>query len=626
MKKGWALGGLVLAALGVRALSWLRVFHDGRVFFFGNDSWYHMRRIEYAVGHDLRLPGLDPYLNFPDGGASLWGGLFDKLAAAAALLSGAAYRGAPGLEAFCAWLPAVLGALCVLAVFLLGRSFFGEREGFVGAAVLAVLPGHVQYSVLGNLDHHVLECLLFGAASAALVRGRDVPGPRCALAAGALLWLLFLTHPALACLYAAVLWAAALAGAAQGWMNPAAPWAFLAPAVLLLPGSFRSLSGAAGVSRLGGAPAWLMYEGPSFLQPLLLAFCGLSLLLALRLRRARSNAGRIAAAAAGLGVLGAALAWPLASGAGELFKRDPWLKFIAETRPLLAPSPEAPWALGFAAQNFGYWFFLQPVWWLWTWRRPVRGRPDYFLLVWSGALLALVNIQLRFMPVFALALALALASAAVRLWDLAAGRAAWRRAAVVAVLAAGLWPSWVWLQALGKGSRFKYLTLSDQVYEMLLALRDRSPATAGYENAEGKPEYGVLAPWDFGHAIVYLAHRPVVADPFGHGVGRSYRYYAAVTPEAALRELGGVRYVMAQDLTYPLTQRILADYLGVGAGHPLRRGDWLELFHMKLLAQDPARTELFGGHRLVYRSPDGRESLYEVAAPPFPSRGSDFVH
>jgi len=32
--------------------------------------------------------------------------------------------------------------------------------------------------------------------------------------------------------------------------------------------------------------------------------------------------------------------------------------------------------------------------------------------------------------------------------------------------------------------------------------------------------YGVLAQWDFGHAIVYYGHRPAVANPFQQGIGR----------------------------------------------------------------------------------------------------------
>ena len=604
---------LAAFALGVRALAYRRAFHKGHVFFFGNDSWYHMRRVEFAVRHDLRLPGLDPYLSFPDGGATLWGGLFDRLAAAAAVLSGAAYRGRHALESFCAWVPAVLGGLCAVPAFLLGGRFFGPREGVLAALFLAVLPGHVQYSLLGNFDHHVLESLLFGCATVALLRLRDdSPRPllRESLLAGGVLWLLFLTHPALSSVYVGVIWSAVMS---ERRFPREAAWAFFLPALLLLPWAVASLQPMPGVSRLGTAPAWLMYEQHSFLQPLLLGFCGSSL-LAWRGIREKAPAARIVGWALATGVLLAVLLWPLASGAGELFKHDPWLKYIAETQPILSPSPVKHFDPSFAFQTFGYWFLAFPVWWAWDWRR----RGDPFLAAWSAALFILVNIQLRFMPVFAYAQALALASAAVAAWDKAASskrNAGAARAAMAALLLAGLWPSGAWLWALAKGSRYKYLTISDQVYEMLSALKDSSPATSGYDDADRKPEYAVLAPWDFGHAVVYLARRAVVADPFGHGVRRSYGYYAAATPQEARARLDGVRYVMGQDLSDPLTHRIHADYLKPPAGHPLLTGDWRSLFHMKLLLdvpmKDAAGRLTTWGHRLVYRSEDGRESLYE---------------
>ena len=166
-RRAWVLLGLVLLTLGMRSICYLRTFHNGHVIFFGNDSWYQMRRIEFAVHHDLRLPDVDPYLNYPEGGATLWGGLFGHIIAGAAVLSGAAYLDLHSLEVFCAWFPPVFGALCVLPLFFLTRRWFGPREAVWACVFLALLPSHAQYTLLGNLDHHVLECLFFGASSAA---------------------------------------------------------------------------------------------------------------------------------------------------------------------------------------------------------------------------------------------------------------------------------------------------------------------------------------------------------------------------------------------------------------------------------------------------------------------------
>ena len=604
----WTLFALVVVTLGMRSAGYLRAFHHGHVIFFGNDSWCHMRRIEFAVRHDLRVPEFDPYLNFPQGGTPVWGGLFDHLIAGAAVLSGAAYLDQHSLEVFCAWAPAVMGALCVLPLFFLAYRWFGLREAVAAGVFLALLPSHAQYTLLGNLDHHVLECLFFGASSAAILWLCDAPPGqilRRTLVAALLIWLLFLTHPALGCLYIGVVWCGAAVSAWSGRLARGAGWAFFLPAVLLLPYAFESIAGFRGMSRLSATPSWVMYEQLSFLHPLLLIFCGLSVMAL-----AEKGRARVVLSLAALGSL-AALAWPLSAGSVDLFKHDPWLKYIAETRPILIPSPEAGWDASFTVQVFSYWFFAFPLWWVWVW----RAKRDLFLNVWTAAVFLLVNLQLRFMPIAAYALAIALASTLVWAWDRMRGTDL-GRCVLGALLIAGLWPCLAWQWSLAKGSRYKYMCISDQFYEMMEALRANSPTTQGYEDADKKPEYGVIAPWDFGHAIIYLAHRAVVADPLGHGLTRSYRYYSAATPREALSQLQDIRYVVAQDLSYSLTHHVMSDYLHLPEGHPMHGGDWHGLFHMKILLDAPMKDgngrPTTWGHRLVYRSLDGGESLYEI--------------
>ncbi|HUU07408.1 MAG TPA: carboxypeptidase regulatory-like domain-containing protein, partial [Thermoplasmata archaeon] len=51
------------------------------------------------------------------------------------------------------WSTAFWGALTVLPVYMLGRETFGRRAGLISAFLLAVMPTHVQRSVLSNADH-----------------------------------------------------------------------------------------------------------------------------------------------------------------------------------------------------------------------------------------------------------------------------------------------------------------------------------------------------------------------------------------------------------------------------------------------------------------------------------------
>ena len=63
---------LFALALVVRALPWRATFADDRVYLFGADAWYHMRRVVYTVVRFPTVLEFDPYLRFPEGGEALW--------------------------------------------------------------------------------------------------------------------------------------------------------------------------------------------------------------------------------------------------------------------------------------------------------------------------------------------------------------------------------------------------------------------------------------------------------------------------------------------------------------------------------------------------------------------------
>jgi asparagine N-glycosylation enzyme membrane subunit Stt3 len=83
-------------------------------------------------------------------------------------------------------------------------------------------------------------------------------------------------------------------------------------------------------------------------------------------------------------------------------------------------------------------------------------------------------------------------------------------------------------------------------------LRDHSPPTSGWLAASGPPpEYGVLGPWGWGHALRYASQRPMVQDNFGDDVGTegweaAEAYFRAESEFAglALLERLRVRYVV----------------------------------------------------------------------------------
>ena len=64
-------------AVGVRALPFPDLLRSGRLEFFGNDAYYHARRILFGARNFPGVLDFDPYLNPPQGGEPIWSPLFD---------------------------------------------------------------------------------------------------------------------------------------------------------------------------------------------------------------------------------------------------------------------------------------------------------------------------------------------------------------------------------------------------------------------------------------------------------------------------------------------------------------------------------------------------------------------
>ncbi len=75
-------------------------------------------------------------------------------------------------------------------------------------------------------------------------------------------------------------------------------------------------------------------------------------------------------------------------------------------------------------------------------------------------------------------------------------------------------------------------------------IRDNTPKTSGYYDNK-KPEYGILAYWDYGHFINYYAQRPVLANNMQNGVKNMADIFSSKNEESAYRicEDLGVKYV-----------------------------------------------------------------------------------
>ena len=163
---GTILAFIFFLALYIRtAIPYNSVFTDSFVRFGGNDPWYNMRLVENTLHHFPHRIYFDPFTAYPHGAYNPFGTpLFDQSLAFIIWVIGlgnpASTLGQHGIEVIGAWYPAVLGALTVFPVYLIGKEMYNRGTGLLSAAVIAILPGQfLARSLLGCTDHHAMETL-----------------------------------------------------------------------------------------------------------------------------------------------------------------------------------------------------------------------------------------------------------------------------------------------------------------------------------------------------------------------------------------------------------------------------------------------------------------------------------
>jgi len=170
------LSAMFAFMLWVRARHWERFQVDGQILFSGNDAWYHYRMVEYTVRNFPATMPFDPWTRFPEGtSVGQFGTLFDQLMALAALVVGLGSPTTEQIRMVVLFTPAVLGALVVIPVYLIGARLSNRVGGLVAALVVALSPGQfLTRSLVGFSDHHVAETLFMGLAAVALFVALDV--------------------------------------------------------------------------------------------------------------------------------------------------------------------------------------------------------------------------------------------------------------------------------------------------------------------------------------------------------------------------------------------------------------------------------------------------------------------
>lgn len=137
------------------------IFTGEHISFRGVDPWYHMRLVENLLHHFPHIISFDPYTFYPYGQNVAFAPFYDFIIALSAWIIGLGHPSKQVIETVGAYFPAILGALAIFPVYVLGKDLFNRNVGLISAALISILPGEfLARSLLGFTDHHVAEVLL----------------------------------------------------------------------------------------------------------------------------------------------------------------------------------------------------------------------------------------------------------------------------------------------------------------------------------------------------------------------------------------------------------------------------------------------------------------------------------
>ncbi len=129
---------------------------NGYIVSGGSDSYYWRRIIDYSVSTGKQL-FFDPLLAYPVGMRNPRPPLYSMSVVVPAVIGQGLFRSLNDSVGWVfIWSTAFWGALTVVPTYLLGKEIFGKRAGLVAAFFLAVMPAHIQRSILADADHDAI--------------------------------------------------------------------------------------------------------------------------------------------------------------------------------------------------------------------------------------------------------------------------------------------------------------------------------------------------------------------------------------------------------------------------------------------------------------------------------------
>lgn len=170
MQRRWSLFaiwlfGSVLAALA-SSLNWASATIDGHYIPFGNDSFYHARRILDTAADPSSFYQFDQHIHAPEGSLLVWPWGYDYAMGWIVRLAVDAGISSEPINVL-VWLPVVAVAATIAFLILVGRGLGLSNWSITLAALcMALTPTTQQLHGVGQIDHHFAELIFLLAALA----------------------------------------------------------------------------------------------------------------------------------------------------------------------------------------------------------------------------------------------------------------------------------------------------------------------------------------------------------------------------------------------------------------------------------------------------------------------------
>jgi dolichyl-diphosphooligosaccharide--protein glycosyltransferase len=576
-------GVLAVFAFGValRLIPWENFITRDGVYLLEGDNYEHLRKVTIVLNGFPWFPSYDYYMGYPVGTGNITNPFFDLVLAFSVRLALVFYDGLYAIEKLLVVLPPFLGMLSVFPFFLWARETFGPGRALVATAVFVLMPAHIYTTMAGRPDNELAEpfaaAVLFYLYALSL-RKLSGEGRRAYLI------------PALTGIMAFV--------SILFWRGALLWWAIIGCHIffIMLSGrkvEWRALWRSGTVIFVAAAAATLVYclldpfnvkpgfnfNTVSWFHLIAALLMAAGLWATARFLGAREKGRPFwRAILSGASVLAGAIVLSVVAAPGffsGIFEgsqvvggANVWTKTIAQYRPLLTDDA-GRFSLSSPLRASTAFLFLAPVV-LMALSLPKRLRgsaPAYSFFVFSGWVLFLLSlVNGRYENVFTLTVAACGGLFLVAVYNflrerlgLTAGRLAGGFAAIAAAIVL-LYPSAPFYKGLTMSQPF---LIKGDLEETLYWIKSATPPTSHFLEPWKKPEYGVMARWEFGGWIEHIAQRPSVASVYGmetHGLAESAAFFLATDEKEFLEiiDRNNVRYFILSK-----TLGALPEYAGI---------------------------------------------------------------